>query len=440
MHTMYQKIGSMKNVDAQFPPKMIDSLFHTKARYRTWFGGRGGSKSWSIARALLIKGVNDPLRILCAREYMSSVHDSVHRLLADQIIALGLQDFYTVEKAQIFAPNGTEFRFAGIRNNVMTIKSFEGIDIAFCEEAQNITDNSWNVLIPTIRKKNSEIWICFNPELATDPTYKRFVLNPPPDSIVTKINFDDNPFFPEVLKAEAEYLKATDPDAYANVWLGFPKTILSNAIYGKELRAATEENRITKLPYDPSVCVHTFWDLGMADDTSIILAQIVGHEYHIIDYVTGNGMAVGEYLRILKEKPYIYGTDFLPHDARAREKGSGRSIEEMMRSLGRTVKIVPMLRIADGINAARTIFPRLYFDESKCFDLLQALRKYCYDIPRSVFGQAPKITINPKPVHNDASHGADSFRYMALALRAPKGKPPGVRLPSPSESPHGWMS
>ena len=191
-------------------------------RYRVYYGGRGSAKSWQFARAVLVHGLAQPLRILCAREYQASIRDSVHRVLADQIVLLGLSDFYTVQESSIMGANGTEFLFKGLRRDIAQIKSTEGIDIAWVEEAEAVSDASWRTLIPTIRKPDSEIWVSFNPGLADDPTYQRFVVTPPERSIVRKVSWQDNPWFPDVLKEEAEALLRADPEAYAHVWGGEP--------------------------------------------------------------------------------------------------------------------------------------------------------------------------------------------------------------------------
>ena len=142
--------------NAQFPVKM-SSLFD-KARYKVYYGGRGAGKSHSAAKALLILGAKSPIRVLCAREYQTSIKDSVHKLLCDQIEALGLLEFYEITQASIGGKNGTEFAFVGLKNNVANVKSYEGVDICWVEEAQTVSRLSWNVLIPTIRKEGSEIW------------------------------------------------------------------------------------------------------------------------------------------------------------------------------------------------------------------------------------------------------------------------------------------
>lgn len=192
--------------------------FFRPARYKVVYGGRGAGRSWSAARALLIQGAQRPLRILCARELQTSIRDSVHRLLTDQAAAMGLP--YQATKAELVHPNGTLIIFEGLRHNVTKIKSMEGIDVAWVEEAERVSEESWNVLIPTIRKEGSEIWVTFNPDLETDPTYRRFVLQPPPGAWVQKVSALDNPWLPDTLKAERDYLYRVDPDAAAHVWGG----------------------------------------------------------------------------------------------------------------------------------------------------------------------------------------------------------------------------
>lgn len=193
-----------------------------EVRYRGAYGGRGSAKSWQFARALLAHGAATPLRILCAREYMASLRDSVHQLLTDQIDRMRLGGFYTVQQSGISGANGTEFLFKGLKRDVNQIKSLEGVDIAWVEEAHSVSDASWQVLIPTIRKPGSEIWVSFNPDLETDPTYKRFIADPPARSIIRRAGYRDNPWLPDVLREEAAELARKDPEAYAHVWGGEP--------------------------------------------------------------------------------------------------------------------------------------------------------------------------------------------------------------------------
>ena len=201
-------------------PKVLDFLFQ-KSRYKAAYGGRGGAKSRSFARALLIRGSNQPLRILCAREVQKSIADSVKRVLDDDIQRLGLQHFYRSTQTHIYGINGTIFNFAGLKTNPDTIKSMEGIDIAWVEEANRISQRSLDMLIPTVRKPDSELWFTWNPENNTDPVDVRFRGGElPPDTMIVEINYWDNPWFPEVLRTEMEWDKRRDMDKWLHIWCG----------------------------------------------------------------------------------------------------------------------------------------------------------------------------------------------------------------------------
>ena len=405
-------------IDAQFP-ECFEFLFEP-SRFKVIFGGRGSGKSVNVAKALLIQAAEQPLRILCARELQASIKDSVHKLLSDEIDAMGLQDFYTVQNASIRGINGSEFIFKGLRHNVSEVKSMHGLDRVWCEEAQMVSKLSWETLIPTVRKDGSEIWMTFNPILETDATYQKFVVNPPPDAIVRKVNWDQNPFFPDVLYREMMHMKEVDPDAWACTWEGHCRQTLDGAIYARELRDAQTEGRICKVPYDPIKPVDVAFDLGWADHTAIWFAQTVGLEYRIIDFMEDNQRAFNHYLQELQQKPYIYGRMFLPHDAQAKQIGSGKSVEEIARAAGWRVSIVPRLSVEDGINAVRTVFPNLWIDQEKCADGLQHLRHYRYDVD-------PETNqFSRKPLHCDASHSADAMRYLCVSLK-PKAATGGDR-------------
>lgn len=199
-------------------------------RYKVYYGGRGGAKSWNFARALLIKGVQQNLLVLCTREFQGSILDSVHRLLCNQIEAMGLSSFYTIQQKSITGRNGTQFIFEGLKNNVTKIKSMEGVDIVWCEEAENISAFSWDVLIPTIRKKGSEIWLSFNPADELDETYQRYVINPPANALVKKVTWRDNPWFPEELEQERLNCKQQNERKYLHIWEGEPNTDYADSI------------------------------------------------------------------------------------------------------------------------------------------------------------------------------------------------------------------
>ncbi len=202
-------------------------------RYKVLFGGRGGQKSWAVADYLIARACQERLRILCTREQQNSIKDSVYKLLVDRIHALGLEAYFIIREEGIKSVTGSEFIFKGLRHNINEIKSTEGIDICWVEEANKVSEESWKVLIPTIRKELSEIIVTFNPELESDPAYQRFILNPPPDSIIEEVSYADNFYFPEVLRKEMEWCKKVDPDAYEHIWLGKLKGY-SNALIFKD--------------------------------------------------------------------------------------------------------------------------------------------------------------------------------------------------------------
>lgn len=368
-------------------------------------------KSWGIARALLILGAQRPLRVLCVRELQASLDDSVHKLLSDQIYELGLQNVYRIEKAAIYGPGGTEFAFEGIRHNVQKIKSYEGIDICWVEEAQSVSKASWGVLIPTIRKAGSEIWISFNPFREKDETYQRFIIQTPPNSVKIFLNWRDNDWLSEELKAEKDYLALTDPDAYLNIWEGQCVVNLEGAIYAKELRAAMAEGRITDVPYDSSVGVEAHFDLGRRDLTSIWFIQRVAMQYRVLKYVEQRGVDFSYYIRLLQREPYIYSYIGLPHDGKAKVLGAKHTIEGQLKQHKFVTRVAPKLPITTGISAVRSIFKQCWFDAKGTAKGRERLGDYHYEV------DADDQEFSLNPAHDENSHGADSFRTFAVLQR-----------------------
>jgi len=405
----------------ELPEKMAAALFKP-SRYKIFHGGRGGAKSQSIARALLIQGYSEKHKILCAREIQKSIQDSVHSLLKEQIAELGLGSFYTSTKTDIRGANGTEFLFAGLRSNIANIKSIPNITRAWVEEAQSASVSNIKTLALTVRAKDSEIWLSFNPDLEDDPIYQEYVVYPPDDSIVVAINYDDNPFFPEVLRKEMESDKKRNFIEYQHTWLGKPKQAVEGAIFANELNKAAEDRRITKVPPQPGVMVQTFWDLGQSDSTAIWFVQLVGMEFRIIDYYQSSGVKMAHYIEVLAEKGYKYDEHCLPHDATHEQLAAKSTIEQQLRdalrdnpALGKTVRIVPRIpKKALAIDAARLIFPQCVFDKEKCADGIQCLRHYA-------FAKDPETgRISKEPKHDMWSHGTDAFMAIAQHHKRPE--------------------
>jgi len=258
-------------------PTAYEPLFKP-ARYKVFYGGRGSGKSWQIARALLLLGKkkNNPLQILCAREIQRSISDSVHKLLARQIDLLGLSSLYEVLRDSIRGINGTTFIFKGLRSDPQEIKSMEGINIAWIEEAQAVSAESWDILIPTIREANSEIWLTFNPLDETDPTYQRFILNAPENAIVQKVNYNRNPHFPAVLRQEMEWLKARDYESYLHIWEGEVRKHSNAVIFAGRFRVEEFET-----PKDARFYQGVDW--GFASDPSVMIRSFIQDRTIYID-------------------------------------------------------------------------------------------------------------------------------------------------------------
>lgn len=435
---------AIKQPRIQFPRKLAGLA--KPYRYKVLYGGRGGTKSWGLARQLLINCANRPLRVLCARETMKSLRDSVYKLLCDQIVEMRLRGF-TILATVIKHRNGSEINFAGLKHNIDNIKSLESYDIVWVEEAQTTSKESWKKLIPTIRKRGSEIWVSFNPELETDDTHQRFIVNTPPNTLLVKISWRDNCWLTPELDVERRHLKRTDPTDYEHVWEGECRSSITGAIYENEIKLATAEGRICSVPVDRTKPIDTFWDLGYEDKCVIWFVQNYGGWYNFVDYLEDSGRTIEWYLIQLQQRAvacgYIYRQHWLPHDGVdgiIHKKLTGdpsKSIELIMRNMNYPVRVTPKLLVHVGINAARTIFPQCRFDADRCYEGLRALRMYQW-------GPVPKSGIQRRePLHDAASHGADGFRGAAVTLKPiieVEEKPAGPRgLPPPQQdySPFG---
>lgn len=394
--------------------------------YKVAYGGRNGLKSWSFADALLALGANQRLRIVCGREVMESLEDSCHKLLKDRIEALGLSSFYRVMEGKIRGRNGTEISYAGLSTQTVdSIKSFEGVDIFWVEEAQSVSDGSWKILLPTIRAEGSEVWISFNPNMDTDPTYVRWVVNPPPGTVSKFSDWQYAKacgFFTEKMDAlrihDEKQMTAED---YANVWGGKPRTSVAGAIYAREIADLIQDGRYRPTPYNPRLPVHRVWDLGWNDAMSIIMVQKPApSSLNVINYLEDNFHRYDELIRDMKELRYNFGVDWLPHDAQQHDPKSGTSAKKLLEGLGCTVKLIhekPNDSNAEvRIKAARMMFPRVYIDNSPAkerttghlgtFRLMDCLKHYKRTVPKS--------TLEPtSPIHDQYSHAADAYGGLA---------------------------
>jgi len=388
----------------QFPEKA--GFLFRPARFKVLYGGRDSAKSWSIARALLLDGAEQLLPIGCFREVQKSIKDSVHQLLSNQIEELGLTRFYDILRDEIRGENGTFFRFAGLSAQTRdSIKSFEGLKRAWVEEAQTVTKRSWDILEPTIRAPGSEIWASFNPDMDTDDTYRRFVVNPSPEVVAVKMNWSDNPWRSQVLDAARERMQREAPDDYAHIYEGECRPAVEGAIYYNEVSKLRSSGRLANVPYDPMLKVHVITDLGFNDYMSLLLVQRLGSEIRIIRYIEDRLRYIPSYSQELRDLKLNYGKLYLPHDGKAKHV-TGASAQEQFAALGWDVEIVPDIGIEQGIRKTREVFGRFYIDKTHASELLTRLGRYRRRVNSE--GQASV------PVHDDESHGADGTRYLAI--------------------------
>lgn len=399
-------------MNVEFPHK-LEFLFRP-ARYKVARGGRGSGKSWNFARALLLRCAEKQTRVLCTREVQKSIQQSVHQLLSDQIEAMGLSSLFTILNTEIQGPHGSAIYFAGLSDvTATTLKSFEGVDICWCEEAQAISEKSWKILTPTIRKAGSEIWVTYNPELESDATHARFVTNPPPDCVSVLMNFSDNPWFPPVLDEERKHAETTmRAEDYRHVWLGECKPAVEGAIYFEAMSAAAKAERIRTVPHDGALKTHIVFDLGMADSMTLILVQKVASEIRVIHYIEGTQRILADYsaeLRGLRldDQPMNWGSIYLPHDGFHKRHQTGKDDATVLQGLGWTVDRVPNIAVNSGIDRAREVFPRIYFHKERAARLVECLKRYRWNI-------SAKTGQGVTPLHDEFSHGADAFRYLAL--------------------------
>jgi len=412
---------------AEFPKKL--RFLFQPAPYKVTYGGRYGFKSWSFARALLLLGINKPLRILCAREVQVSIKASVHQLLEDQIQRLGLGGVYHVLETEIRGKNGTVFIFTGLSmHTVETIKSYENIDICWVEEGQTITKRSWEILDPTIRKEGSEIWVSFNPHLESDPTYQMFVVHPPPGAVVVKMSWRDAPkgWYTDLIHQKRLHFKATNPKDYDNIYEGICKPAVEGAIFFDEVAAMERERRIRNVPYDPMLKAHVVIDLGHGHACAVGIVQVMTSEIRVIwyhEYFNAKLSEIGSDLMTMK---YNWGKVWLPFaDGFSKSSKGQDSADMIMAKLGFNCakkSDVGHHGVDEGIRIARERFSRFYWDEFNCSRLIECAKRYRRSINKQTLTAGA-------PLQDEFADGGDLIRYISINADSMTNETDIKRLP-----------
>ncbi|AWP32660.1 terminase [Pantoea vagans] len=375
-----------------FAPK-FKPLFQPK-RYKTFHGGRGGAKSWAAARALVIMAASKKLRILCTREVQNSIKDSVHKLLKDQIEMLGLNPWFRITNESITSASGSEFLFKGLRFDPLGIKSTEGVDICWVEEAQSVSSDSWAILIPTIRKEGSEIWVTFNPGKESDPTYQRFIVTPPDDSITVEVNYYDNPYLPETLRKEMEYCKRVDYEAYEHIWLGKPKSISDSVIFRNRYRVEAFPDDL----WQQADRLFFGADFGFANDPSTLIRMFMIDTRLYIEY-EAYGVGVE-----LDEMPQFY--DSIPEVRKWPVKGDNSRPETIsyLARQGFSIDAAAKWKgsVEDGVTHLKG-FEEIIIHE-RCKHTADEFRHYSYKVDKKTGDILPIIV-------DKFNHCIDAIRY-----------------------------
>lgn len=406
--------------------------FLEPARYKVAYGGRASGKSHAFAENLIDRCLDGGVRAVCIREVQSSIKDSVRQLLVDKIQKFGLGTQFEVMEQEIRCPGNGLILFRGMQSyNAENIKSLENIDIAWVEEAQTLSAHSLRLLRPTIRKPGSELWFTYNPRHETDAVDAFFCGKAPPaDSVIRAVNWQDNPWLPDVMRQEMRADYASDPEMADHVWGGGYERITDASYYAKHIAAAEREQRIGHYPYDSRYQVMTAWDLGIDDYTAIWFIQEIDGKPRIIDYYESSGFGLDENIRAAlpelnddvmeraaslvemgRDRSFKYGMFYFPHDIRARDIGNGMTrVETVMQENvpRRLINVGSQNGPVDRINATRRILPLCTFNRTENVMLgISRLRRYRRkeNVQMGTLGG---------PLHDDASHGSDAFGEFAV--------------------------
>ena len=399
-------------------------------RYKGAHGGRGSAKSHFFAEQGIARTYQRPLRMVCIREVQNSIKDSVRQLLIDKIQKFELGGHFNILDSEIRAPGDGLIIFRGMQSyNAETIKSLEGYDIAWVEEAQTLSEHSWSLLRPTIRKPGSEIWCSWNPRLRTDAVDKFFRKNPHPDSVCVQANWRDNPWFPDVLMREMLHDKLVDPELAQHIWEG-GYGIDQGAILARWVDKAERDGRLNACVYDPTALpIEITSDIGFRDTASWWIWQRKIGGYSLLAYHGDSGMDASEWIEYWKaellEKGWPLGKIWLPHDARAKTFQSKETvIEQFIKAFGaKHCDIVPQSSKADRINAARTVIQQCEFNATACEKGLDGLRAWVFDY------NPDTQSFSREPLHNWASHPSDAYSYGCQVMQTMS--PPEVTSPKP---------
>lgn len=395
----------------------------TPSRYKGAWGGRGSGKSHFFAEGMVERGlIQRGHRGVCIREIQNTLKESSKRLIEDKIRAMGLgpRDGFKIWSDVIETPGDGIITFQGMQDsNAESIKSLEGFHTAWTEEAQTMSARSLQLLRPTIRADDSELWFSWNARRKNDPVDMLLRgAGLPTDAAVVMANWRDNPYFNSVLEQERQDCLRTEPDQYPHIWEGAYASLLVGAYFAAALVAARNERRLGRVAADPLLPILLFVDIGgtgaKSDAFTIWAAQVVGRELRVLNYYEVQGQPIQAHLIWLREQGYTPNKArmYLPHDGKQQDMVYDVSYESAFRTAGYEVEVIPnqgkgaaSLRVAAG----RRMFPSCWFNDETCQAGIDALGWY-----HEKRDETRAIGLGPE--HDWASHGADAFGLMCIVV------------------------
>ena len=411
------------------------------ARYKGAWGGRGSGKSHFFASMAVRDCVaHKGMRIVCVREIQKTLRDSVKKLIEIKLAQYGLGEVhgFRIMHDTIETPGDGKIIFQGMLDHTAeSIKSLEGFQRAWVEEAQTLSQRSNDLLRPTIRTAGSEIWYSWNPTRRSDPVDVMFRAGEPPtNSVCVRANWSHNPWWNQTLEQERLDCYNQQPDQYDHIWEGEYARILTGAYYANALTALRSEGRFTKIAADPLIGYRAFWDIGgtgaKADNTVIWIAQFIAREIRVLDYYEARGQPLATHVDWLRQNGYGHALMVLPHDAEAHDKVFAVSYETALQAAGFDTQVVPNQGRAAAMNrieVTRRLFPRIWIDEERCAAGIDALGSY-----HAKRDEHRLVDLGPE--HDWASHAADAFGMMCVAYDEPRRR---VKQ-RPSDSQRSWLS
>jgi phage terminase large subunit len=401
---------------------VFEPLLHP-SRYKGAHGGRGSGKSWFFSGAMIEEHIRTKTDSVCLREIQKSLQFSSKKLLEQTIVSMNAGSYFDIQDKVIKARNGGIIIFQGMQDHTAeSIKSLEGFDLAWFEEAQNASNKSLTLLRPTIRKPGSEIWFSWNRFKDDDPI--ELLLcgdNRPEGAIVVEANWRDNPWITaELLQEMKDDRRLYDADKFANIWEGKCLKNSEGDYFKNEMAKVRESGRILTIP-KLDFPVNTFWDIGKRDGTAIWYHQSVGMEDRFIGYYECHDEDLATIYKELQGREFIYNKHFMPHDASHKKLSiDNKSVKAMLEDLGlQNAQIVDQIQYLNlGIQMTKKHFPTACFDSDMdgangCKLGVKRLDGY-----RKKYNQRDQRWIDEPDKKNGCSEGADAFRQWAQAKEA----------------------